>query len=288
MPVLRKGEPNVSENGNISGVIGAAAPEPKRMTIESIKKNKRELGEKIVLYGTEGWGKTTWAAYAPYPIFISTEDGLKSLPVGLVDVFDVPKIWQDIFDAVESLRTQDHQFKSLVLDTVDWTEQLCLNHILKITKCRSIVEVGGGYGKGFDMCFEEWKRLRPSLDALKNEKGMNIILLAHSMVKQFNSPDSENYDRWQMKCDWRIETYLREWADELLFGTYDIAVDTKNGRRGKGYGGDRIMYVNHAAAHNAKNRLHLTEPIPVGTDMKAAAESFWDIVNKFNSEGGTQ
>lgn len=274
----------------ITKVKGAGAPAPqtsangaeqkapatngaRRMLLSSIKKSEAVKAEKIVLYAPEGWGKTTWASKAPAPVFISTEGGLKGVTV---DAFPEPKTWRDVFDAVEELRAQTHEFKTLVVDTADWTEHLCQRFLMEKDKKDSIEEYG--YGKGYVLAFEEWKKLLVPIENLRHEKGMNVIFLAHSAVRTFNNPAGENYDRYELKTDRRISALLKEWSDCVLFGNYDVVVDINKGQtKGKGYGGERIIFANHSPAWDAKNRYGISKPI------SSNAEEFWKIVN-----GGAQ
>lgn len=260
----------ISANGS-AAVVDAPIPTSttqKRMMLSAIKKTEPSESEKIVLYAPEGWGKSTWASKAERPVFLSTEDGLNRIPA---DCFPEPQTWQDIFEAVESLRNESHEFKTLVLDTADWTEHLCHKFILERDKKDSIEDYG--FGKGYVLAFEEWKRLLSPIDALRKEKKMNIIFLAHTAIKTFQNPAGENFDRYELKTDKRISSLLKEWADEVLFGNYDIAVDVKKGStKGKGYGGDRVIYANHSAAWDAKNRCAIVDPFT--TD----AAAFWDLV----------
>ena len=126
----------------------------KRMILSAIKKSEKSDTEKIVLYASEGWGKTTWASCADKPVFISTEDGLKSVTV---DAFPEPKTWQDVFDAIDVLRSESHQFKTLVIDTADWTEHLCHKFLLQRDHKDSIADYS--HGRGYVLAFEEWKKL---------------------------------------------------------------------------------------------------------------------------------
>jgi len=229
----------------------------KKMVLSAILDSKPSESQKVVLYAPEGWGKTTWASKSENPIFISTEDGIKNIKV---KKFPEPEMWQDIFDAIDALRSGDHDYKNLVIDTADWTEHLCQKFLLERDKKTSIEDYG--YGKGYVIAFEEWKKLLSSADKLRKEKGMSVIFLAHSTIKTFNNPSGENFDRWEMKTDRRISALLKEWADCVLFGNYDIAVDIQKGQsKGKGFGGDRVIYANHSPAWDAKNRYGITEPI---------------------------
>src|SRR3990167_8346612 len=121
-----------------------------KMDIGSIKKSERSQSEKIVLYAPEGWGKTTWASKSESPVFLSTEDGLKNV---VVDKFPSPDGRLDIFAAIESLRTQDHKFKTLVIETADWTDHLGQSFLLARDNMKSIEDYG--YGKVYVIAFEE-------------------------------------------------------------------------------------------------------------------------------------
>lgn len=228
----------------------------KRM-LSAITKSGSSQAERIVIYGSEGIGKTTFAAGLDTPIFIPAEDGMRSVSV---DCFPVPKTWQDIIDAVETLRVEEHAYKTLVIDTADAAERLCQEHILNRDQKKSIEDYG--YGRGYVIVFEEFKKLLIPLDALRNEKSINICVTAHGAIKTFNNPQGDNYDRWELKLDRRISALLKEWSDLLLFCGYDVAVDIKTGQaKGKGYGGERTIYTTHEPAFDAKNRHGLPSKI---------------------------
>ena len=244
----------------------------KRMTLDSIKEVTESGAEKIVLYAPEGWGKSTWAAKAERPVFLSTEDGLKGVfdALGTKPMsFPEPKTWDEVFEVIEVLRSESHGYKTLIVDTADWTEHLCHKQLLQTMKVDSIEKIGGGFGKGYVVAFEEWKKLLVPINALRQEKGMNVIFLAHAMVRTFNNPQGDNYDRYEMKMDKRINALIKEWADAVLFGIYNVAVDKK-----KGYGGTRKLYANHTAAWDAKNRYGIT------TELSSDPTEFWKEVTK--------
>lgn len=256
-------------NGNDSNGAGPAtaeAPIPtasqKRMILSAIGKAKFSLAEKVVIYGPEGIGKTWWANQWERPIFISAESGLKGIdPVP--DTFPEPQSWEDILEAVNELRNQKHDFKTLVIDTADWAEALCEKMVCKKNKnVASIEHVGGGFGKGYVMASEEWRGLLLSLNHLAEQAGMNVVITAHSQVKAFNNPEGDNYDRFQMKINDRVSAIIKEWADSVLFAKYEIFVNDDGGR-GKGFGGKKIIHATHSPAWDAKNRYKITETIPM-------------------------
>ena len=93
-----------------------APPEAKRMFIGSITRAAPKKPDRIFLYGTEGVGKTTFAAGAPKPIFVAAEDGLGDLDV---DVFPTHRGPRDVLDAIETLTVEECDFETVVIDTLD-------------------------------------------------------------------------------------------------------------------------------------------------------------------------
>jgi hypothetical protein len=261
----------INSNGDETTVaepVATTTPTQKRMALSAIKEVEVTGAEKIVLYASEGWGKSTWAANADAPVFLSSEEGLKGVRNALNEkprAFPEAESWPEIFHAIDALRVEPHDYKTLVIDTADWTEHLCHKHIIERDGQDSIEAYG--YGKGYVVAFEEWKKLLGPINALRKDRGMTVIFLAHAAVKTFNNPEGENYDRYEMKTDRRVSALLKEWADAVLFGIYDVAVDKK-----KGYGGDRKLYANHTAAWDAKNRYGITKPLPADFD------AFWKKV----------
>ena len=109
--------------------------------MKSLVKGKQELPPRICIYGNHGIGKSTIASQFPDPVFINTEDGLDSL-----DVTSFPRA-AEINDVVESIKTllkEDHAFKTLVIDSVDWlVEPLIVKDIEGSHDAKDL-----GYGKG--------------------------------------------------------------------------------------------------------------------------------------------
>ncbi len=132
----------------------------------------------MCLYGVEGIGKTTFAAGAPNPIFLPTEDGLASTPG--VHAFPTPTSWDDIREACGSLAGQ-HDYKTLVIDTVDWLEPLLFAEVAKEQGKGSIEDIG--YGKGYVIAAEKFRKFMSALDALRKKKDMTVLFLAHSAIK---------------------------------------------------------------------------------------------------------
>ena len=99
--------------------------------------------QKVVIYGPEGIGKTSFAACFPDPLFIDTEGGTKHIDVARLPA---PTSWTMLLEQVQEVKKENTSVcKTLVLDTADWAEQLCIKHICDKYKKSGIEDFG--YGK---------------------------------------------------------------------------------------------------------------------------------------------
>lgn len=211
---------------------------------------------KVVLYGPEGIGKSTMASRFPRPLFIDTEGGTRFLDVPRTKR---PASWAELTDQVSCVWEDPSLCGTLVIDTADWAEQLCLSQICAEKKISSIEELG--YGKGYVYLAEEFGRFLNTLSEI-TERGVTVVLTAHAMMRKFEQPDEMGaYDRWELKLQKKTAPLVKEWADLLLFAnykTYAVAVD-KEGKKFKAQGGRRVLYTTHHPCWDAKNRLGLPE-----------------------------
>lgn len=245
-----------------------APPVQSRMKLGAITKGRLERPMRVLAFGIEGIGKSTFAANAPNPIFIAAEDGTAQLDVAR---FPEPKSWREVFDAIDELIDGEHDFKTIVVDTLDWLEPLCWQAVCERNKWKSIED--GGYGKGYVAALDEWRLFLARLERLRERRGMHIIFLAHSWVKTFKSPDTDDFDRYELKIHSKAGGLLKEWADAVLFARYETFshVDDKT-KRAKGVStGARVIHTQRTAAYDAKNRYDLPETLPL--DWQAFAEA---------------
>lgn len=217
--------------------------------------------QKVVIYGPEGIGKSTFAAQFPKPLFIDTEGSTSHLEV---DRLPRPTSWQMLRQYIKDLKEDTMGYHTLVIDTADWAERLCEEAI-----CQSNGKVGiedFGYGKGYTYVKEEFGRLLDSLSDLI-DAGMNVVLTAHSIIRKFELPEETGaYDRYELKLGQKAgnqcAALAKEWADMVLFVNYkEIVITTKDNKK-KVSGGKRVMYTAHNPCWDAKNRHGLAEELP--------------------------
>ena len=238
--------------------------------LKSIRKNDAMAAPRLMVYGVEGIGKSSMAAGAPNPIYILTEDGLGSLKV---DHFPLATSFQDVMDSIASLYKDNHAFETVVIDSLDWLEAIIQREIEQKYDAKDLA-----YGKGSLIAAERWREILDGLNALRNDKGMIVILIAHTTIKRFDSPEVEPYDRYQPKLQERSNAVVREWADAVLFANYRTIVNKDdvgfNQTNNRGIStGERLLFTSERPAYMAKNRYNMPESIPLSWDAFAEAIS---------------
>lgn len=251
---------------------------PMAISLASIKRGTAIKAPKVAVYGVPGVGKTTFAADAPNPVFIQTEEGL-----GAIDVphFPLAKSYQDVLDAMQALHQEDHGYQTVVVDSLDAMEPMLWEHVIPqhAQKDEKTIE-DFGYGKGYVFAAAEWRTFLACLDALRNDRGMAVVVIAHSDIKRFESPDMEAFDRYQMRLHKIANELVCDWTDCLLFANYKVHVvkdETKFKKtRARGAGiGERIVHTEERPAFRAKNRYSLPAELPLswGAFQDAVTES---------------
>lgn len=225
-----------------------------------IIKGKIPGAKKVVVYGPEGIGKSTFAANFPDPVFIDTEGSTKDMDVAR---FEKASSWTMLLEQIRYVIKNPDICKTLVIDTIDWAEAMCISDVCARHNKKGIEDFG--YGNGYVYMKEEFGRFLNILEEVV-EKGIHVVLTAHAQLRKFEQPDEMGaYDRWELKLGKKTQSQtsplVKEWADMVLFAnykTFSVAADDK-GKKHKAQGGKRVMYTSHHPCWDAKNRYGLPE-----------------------------
>ena len=219
-----------------------------------IIRGKISGAQKVVIYGPEGIGKSTFAAQFPEPLFIDTEGSTRHMDVARLPK---PSSFTMLMEQVKYVKANPGLCKTLVLDTADWAEQLCMAELCAKAQKNGIEAFG--YGKGYVYLMEDFGRMLNLLNDVI-ETGIHVVVTAHAKMRKFEQPDELGaYDRWELKLQKQTAPLLKEWADMVLFANYKtfvVNVDDQGAAKGKNkaQGGARVMYTAHHPCWDAKNR----------------------------------
>lgn len=234
-------------------------------SLDSIVSSKHFPPQKVVVYGVPGVGKTTFAATWPKPILLRTEDGASAL-----DIPTFPKVIKSMAEmrlALNALIQGKHEFKTLVLDSLDWAEPFVWREVCRENGRENIEDFG--FGKGYVKVDDKWKRIQTGLDILRERKGMHIVAIAHAVPQLFDPPDNDPYMRYGIKLHKRAASLWTEWAEMLLFINYKANVIATQTGKAKAKGtGDRVIFTQERPAWIAKSRWPLPEQIYIGQDTQ--------------------
>jgi len=237
--------------------------------LADIQRGRASKPPRILLYGVEGIGKSTFGSQAPKPIFIQTEDGLDEIDC---EKFPLATSYEDVAEALGTLRREEHGYETVVIDSLDWLERLAWDKLCLECGVNSIEKVDGGYAKGYTHALTYWREVIDHLGALRNQRGMVAVLIAHSKVERFEDPESSPYDRYSPRLHKHAAALVSEWCDAVLFATRKIRTQSEDagfGRKrtlahaiGTG-GGERILRCVGGPSCVAKNRYGITEDLPL-------------------------
>jgi len=232
--------------------------------LDQIKMGKDPKPRRALLYGPHGVGKSTWASAAPSAVVIQTEDGLGDIDVAR---FPLAEDYGQVMEAIGDLyEDKTHPFQTVVIDSLDWLERLILAEVCKRRGVQNIEDIQ--FSKGYTFALDLWREILAGLQALRDGRGMTVVMIAHSKIERFESPEHDSYDRYAPRLHKHAAAVVQEWCDEVFFASYKIV--TKNNDEGfgrtrtQGVGsGERIMRTAERPGFLAKNRLGLPEEMPL-------------------------
>lgn len=233
--------------------------------LESIQSGRENKPPRIMIYGSEGVGKSTFGASAPNAIFVQTEDGLGEINCRK---FPLANSVSEVISELTALRDEPHDFQTVVIDSADWLERLIFDEVCREFGVRSIEKADGGYGKGYTHALTHWRKVINLLQELRDKRGMMVILVAHAKVERFEDPENAAYDRYTPRLHKHAASLIAEWVDAVLFANKKFRVAKDGNDRAVATpigadGGERIIRTVGSPACIAKNRFGLPSEIPL-------------------------
>ena len=226
--------------------------------LQQIASGRENKPPRLLIYGTEGVGKSTLAAAAPKPVFIQTEDGLAEI---VCDKFPLARALEDVRSALNELGTAAHPYQTVVIDSADWLERLVHAQVCRDfgpVKYDSIEKVDGGYQRGYVHALTLWRKVVDALDILRQSKGMAVILIAHAKTEKYEAPGEAPIDRYSPRLHKHACALLSEWCDAVLFATWKHSPSTVKQDQN-----ERILRTIAGPRCVAKNRYSLPAEIPL-------------------------
>jgi len=244
-----------------------------------IEKGKQWRPPKVVIYGPEGVGKTTLAAKFPRPLFVDFEGGSSRLDV---DRIQRPGSLAELKVVIDDLRRDHGDYRTLVLDTADWMEQLVVEQVCADRKVKDLGEIA--YGQGYNIVAGVFADLLDSLTRLQTATQMGVVFCAHALQRKVDNPEQmSQYDHWELKLSKKASPLLKEWCDFLLFYKFETNL-IKEGDKVRAVGQNRIICSGHTAWYDAKSREATLKPTIKANDagIEHLLANIWQEIDPRN------
>jgi hypothetical protein len=182
--------------------------------------------------------------------------------------------YNGVREAITKLATEDHDFRTLALDSLDIYEGLVWRDVCRTQGWSSIESPG--YGKGYVTADTWWLDLLAGFEYLRRERKMLVVLLAHSAIETVNDPRAASYTSYQLRLHKRARGLVQDWCDAIGFLAPDLHVredDVGFGKkRARADGGSqRWLHLEARPSFVAKNRYGMPAKLPVPKDFSYEA-----------------
>jgi hypothetical protein len=269
----------------------AAAPKPAGAAPVGFTPNVglKRSPEKLVIYGPGGVGKTSILVAIP-DVFLIAMESTPGLTVPRADEDKAPRTLQQFIAIIRWLKTAEHPYKALAIDSADELERLVFAAAVAranerredasgLGPAENIEHVGGGYKKGYTAAATRWNEVLAELEQLRLGRGMQIVFSAHEVTTKKNNPQGDDFDQYNLNLHPEAgRPLLIHWADAVLFYNY-VSIVQRQGKGGrgkaKGVGGKlRGIWTQNADGAYAKNRYDMPERM----DVTGSGEDAWGAI----------
>ena len=233
------------------------------ISLASLKRASVSLPPLMLVYGTAGMGKTSLALQAPGAVYVQIAPERPPSDVEATGFGELTEYGQ-VIEALGALYTDQHEYKTVVIDSVDALEPLIWRETCLRNQWKDIEQPG--YGKGYLAADHVWRELIAGCDALRRDRGIQVIWLALAEATNHEEPGSQPYQRYMMKVHKRAEGLLTQAADAVLFINTKVTIKETEAGFGKKNthaegGGTRWLFSDGRPAYVAKNRFNMPDAI---------------------------
>ena len=227
---------------------------------------------RILIYGPQKIGKSSFGSLADRPVFVQAEDGLDAINV---DAFPKANTFAEIKQNLKDLADQPHDFGTVVIDSLDWIEPMIWTQACLEGGKKNIEDFG--YGKGYVQALNLWREYIDLVNKLRDTRKMAVVQIAHAQIKKFENPETDTYDRYEIKLHKAASALVMEHADIILFANQYVGVKKeKAGFKDRKIGvgdGTRFLYSEERPAFMAGNRYGLPAEIPFDKNGE-----YWSVI----------
>ena len=222
----------------------------------------------ITFLSPPGMGKTMTACTFPSVFLIRTQG--ESVPRDLAKYgIDMPgslgitDTEQKLVDQLSALLRDDHNYKTLVIDSVSGLEAMFIDQVVADDpKASNIQQAAGGYGAGRKVVAAKHMRVRKAAEMLRSKRGMNVIFLAHSDINRLDPPDGESFTQYGLRLHKESESSYIDQTDLVGLIKQPTALVGESRKRAIGQD-ERVLVCTATPAAVTKNRLGITEEIKI-------------------------
>jgi hypothetical protein len=233
---------------------------------------------KLFIYGRNGIGKTTFASQFDKPVLLDLEDNASHVEIDRWFL----SAYKDVQTFLYELRIQPHDFKTVILDSVDALQNLIIEDIVTRHNVKTLSDVGG-YGAAYAELKTEFGNILKRMNALFR-KEMNIIFTGHETVSRIEEPGERVYDRITPAIREPNYSQICNWCFAVFYATSRVRREAEenlgfNQTRKSNVSrvSTRIFYTEPSAAHLAKNIFKLPNPMEINYALlKESIESFYN------------
>lgn len=237
----------------------------------------------ILIYAEPGGGKTTLASEFPNAVFLQTEEGtpgdVELTTFGHIEMYD------DLLERIGQLCGEEHDYNTVVVDSATALERMVWKETCKRGNKANIEDFG--YGAGYKKADDVWQEIIGGLNALRRDRNMIVIVIAHAQIARFDDPETTSYSRFEVSLHQRASALIESESDLMIFLRAPITTKEEdkgfNHKRAVAQGGRNVfMHLVARPTFKAKPRYLVNAPDKI---QYKKGQGFTDLFRYF--PGGT-